>query len=98
MQQLQKLLHAVDRKGYKAYKRLEGGRYRFPGFTLSIDHVQGDPFATPSRVSVRVPMERAAYPPELWQTAERRVALEDFLGRSIAHAIRKVCKGSPWYR
>ncbi len=40
MEQLRNQLHAVDRKGYKAYKRLEGGRYRFPGFTLSIDHVQ----------------------------------------------------------
>ncbi len=93
MEQLRKLLHAVDRKGYKAYKRLEGARYRFPGFTLSIDHVQGDPFATPSRVSVRVPMEQAAYPPELWRTAERRLALEDFVSRSIAHAIREVVKG-----
>ena len=93
MEQLRQLLHAVDRKGYKAYKRLEGGRYRFPGFTLSIDHVQGDPFAIPSRVSVRVPMEQAAYPPELWRTCERRVALEDFVSRSIAHAIREIVRG-----
>jgi predicted ABC-class ATPase len=93
MEQLRKLLHAIDRKGYKAYKRLEGRCYRFSGFTLSIDHVQGDPFATPSRVSIRVPMERAAYPPETWRTIERRVALEDFIGRRIAQVIGEVVKG-----
>jgi predicted ABC-class ATPase len=93
MEQLRKLLHDIDRKGYKAYKRLEGGHYRFPGFTLSIDHVQGDPFATPSRVSIRVPIEHAAYPPEIWGTTERRVALEDFVGRRIAQVIGEVVKG-----
>ena len=46
-------LHRMDGRGYKAYKEIKG-EYSFPGFTLLIDHVQGDPFATPSRIRVRV--------------------------------------------
>ena len=43
---LRQFLRSVDRKGYPAYKGAKGV-YQFPDFTLSIDHVQGDPFASP---------------------------------------------------
>ena len=41
-------LRAIDHKGYPAYKSLAGS-YQFERFILTIDHVQGDPFASPSR-------------------------------------------------
>ena len=44
-------LQRIDGRGYKSYKDLEG-QYDFDSFVLSIDHVQGDPFASPSRVRV----------------------------------------------
>lgn len=44
-EELKKQLHQIDRKGYKAYKVLEGD-YDFGAYRLCIDHVQGDPFAT----------------------------------------------------
>ena len=44
---LKDLLERIDRRGYPAYKDTKGA-YRFPGYVLSIDHVQGDPFAAPS--------------------------------------------------
>ncbi len=93
MEQLRRRLQAIDGKSYKAYKQLED-RYRFPDYTLSFDHVQGDPFALPSRLSLRVPMARAAYPPELWSTPVRRIALEDYLGRAVARAIAQVVRGN----
>jgi predicted ABC-class ATPase len=93
MDRLRRLLASIDRQSYKAYKRLEG-TYGFAGFTLTIDHVQGDPFADPSRVSIRVPLERAGYPGEFLQTAVRRVALEDYLGRALHRAIRRRVKGN----
>lgn len=92
MDSLHNKLLALDGKGYKAYKAITG-TYTFPAFTLSIDHVQGDPFATPSRISVSVDTCKAAFPPELWQTDVRRMALEDFLGRAIRHAIGRFVKG-----
>jgi len=51
---LKKILRRLDRRGYKAYKELKG-QYDFSEYLLIIDHVQGDPFAVPSKVRVRVP-------------------------------------------
>ena len=45
---LKQLLFSINHKSYPAYKSTRGA-YQFPRYTLSIDHVQGDPFAAPSR-------------------------------------------------
>ena len=58
---LRRLLESIDRKSYPAYKSAQG-IYAFESYTLSIDHVQGDPFASPSKVSITVPHVRAGYP------------------------------------
>ena len=81
--ELKNLLIRIDRKGYPAYKDTKGC-YQFPGYQLSIDHVQGDPFAAPSRLSVRVDGRDAAFPPALYHTRCRRVALQDSLTRRFA--------------
>ena len=44
-------LSKIDNRSYKAYKQIEGC-YDFENYILSIDHVQGDPFASPSRVKI----------------------------------------------
>lgn len=80
---LKYLLERIDRRSYPAYKDTRGV-YRFRDYVLSIDHVQGDPFAAPSKVSVRVAGKQAAFPPELYQTACRRVAIQDVLIRRFA--------------
>ena len=41
-------------------------QYRFPGLCVSIDHVQGDPFASPSKVSIHVEGKAAAFPSDLY--------------------------------
>ncbi|RLE28116.1 ATPase, partial [Candidatus Acetothermia bacterium] len=89
---LTSLLRRIDGAGYGAYKRLRGA-WRFPGFTLYVEHVQGDPFAAPSRLRVQVPGEVAGFPRDLFRTRARRVALEDFLVRALAREIPKVTKG-----
>ncbi len=86
MHTLTELLNEIDGKPYKTYKRIKG-HFRFEDFTLSIDHVQGDPFALASRISIRVDNSRAGFPLELWHTSGRRTACEDFIGRKIANAI-----------
>lgn len=92
METLRKKLQALDGKSYKAYKDIESS-FTFPNFVLSVDHVQGDPFATPSRISVRVDANRAAFPEDLWLTDVRHVALEDFIGRAVKRGIRQHVKG-----
>lgn len=51
--QLREQLNRINRRSYPAYKDLRGS-YQFTGYILHIDHVQGDPFAAPSKVSVEV--------------------------------------------
>jgi predicted ABC-class ATPase len=79
-QDLLDLLGRIDGKGYKAYKTITG-RYRFPGFLLLIDHVQGDPFAAPSRIRVRVGRSEAGLVAEAVSSRIRTVAACDFLTR-----------------
>ena len=90
---LRNILARIDGRGYKAYKDLQGA-YDYPRFTLFIDHVQGDPFASPSKIRVRVPGAVAKLPPDLFSDRVRRVALQDFLIRETHHAIRHVCRGN----
>jgi predicted ABC-class ATPase len=83
---LKTLLNQIDGRGYKAYKQI-AGRYRFEHFDLHIDHVQGDPFANPTRVRARVPQETAGIPDGLFTGKTRRIAMESFLARQVRFAI-----------
>ena len=73
---LRSLLNRIDHRGYPAYKDTKG-TYRFPGYVLSIDHVQGDPFAAPSKVSIHVRGKQAGFPEYLYQKDCRRIAVQD---------------------
>ena len=80
--ELRSLLKRIDHRGYPAYKDTRG-TYQFPGYILSIDHVQGDPFASPSKVSVRVAGRTAGFPKELYRGDHQRIALQDELTRQF---------------
>lgn len=80
--ELRNLLHRIDHRGYPAYKDTKGN-YQFQGYVLSIDHVQGDPFASPSRVSVHVAGRTAGFPAELYREEYQRIALQDELTRQF---------------
>ena len=82
------MLRSIHRKSYPAYKSLRGV-YRFDRYTLSIDHVQGDPFASPSHISIRVPLKDAGFPSEYHKDAVTRRALCDFLTRQFARQINR---------
>lgn len=79
---LRQLLLQLDDLGYKAYKDIKG-RYQFPDFTLMIDRVQGDPFASPSQVRVQIPQSVADFPSDLYCTPSREIALRDYLTRQF---------------
>ncbi|MGA7935077.1 MAG: ABC-ATPase domain-containing protein, partial [Kovacikia sp.] len=88
---LRRSLNRIDQQNYKAYKDLKG-RYEFPGFTLLIDRVQGDPFASPSQCRVKIPQSQAAFPKQLYHNRSREVALRDYLTRQfdqVAQTVRQ---------
>ena len=78
--ELRNRLRNIDHKGYPAYKDLKG-QYQFGDYVLSIDHVQGDPFASPSRLSVRVEKSKAGFPAAYYDTPAKRITLQDHLTR-----------------
>lgn len=93
---LKRLLTSIDHKSYPAYKDVRGA-YDFNTYTLSIDHVQGDPFASPSKVSVQVRHAKAGFPAELFDTPWKKTALEDYLLRCFSREIGRLsfkAKGS----
>ncbi len=85
-------LNRIDHRGYKAYQSI-AGEYSFPRFTLFIDYVQGDPFASPSKIRLRVNQKLANFPSEHFKTKIRKVALEDYIGRQVHSAITACVKG-----
>ncbi|EGR1555771.1 TPA: ABC-ATPase domain-containing protein [Vibrio parahaemolyticus] len=48
MDQLTATLKKIEKQNYRAYQQIKG-QYDFTDFTLFIDHVQGDPYASASR-------------------------------------------------
>lgn len=84
--QLKALLESIDRKSYPAYKETRGS-YRFDGYILNIEHVQGDPFASPSKLSIAVDGAFSGFPVECYKEKHRRIALADLLLRAFGQAI-----------
>ncbi|MCR5106530.1 MAG: ABC-ATPase domain-containing protein [Lachnospiraceae bacterium] len=86
--ELEQLLRETDHKSYPAYKRLKG-RYKFDDHVLSIDHVQGDPFAAPSSVSLHISAGKHGFPKEYYDRPHRRIMLQDYLLRRFGNELRK---------
>ena len=84
---LQNMLHSIHRKSYPAYKSLKGA-YQFGHYILSVDHVQGDPFASPSHISIHVSHKAAGFPEEYLQNPVTKITLSDFLTRQFEQQVR----------
>ena len=69
-------LERLDGCGYKAYRRLRGP-WHHPDFELYVDRVQGDPFAPPSALRVRIPAAVARLPEQCLGSAARRIAVDE---------------------
>ena len=83
---LKRNIQAIDHRGYPGYKELRGS-YDFKDYILSIDHVQGDPFASPSHLSVKVAGNIADFPMEYYDTTPKRITLQDHLTRLFGKVL-----------
>ncbi|WP_114351974.1 ABC-ATPase domain-containing protein [Saliterribacillus persicus] len=86
MQVLKNKLKKIDGKGYKAYKDIQG-TYDFDQFKIAIDYVQGDPFASPSKIRIIVPGKIHPLKIEWLDNKQRKIYIEDCLLREIASKI-----------
>ena len=84
--ELRRQLKSIDRKSYPAYKSLTGS-VRFSSYILSIDHVQGDPFASPSHLTAHIDLKAAGFPEAYLTQRHRRVALADYLLRKFSRQL-----------
>jgi len=91
-EELRTNLLRIDGRGYKAYKDIRG-EYDFGEYTLIIDYVQGDPFASPSRVRVKVPQRIAGFPEDAYNSKSREIGLRDFLTRGFNSACKRIVNG-----
>jgi predicted ABC-class ATPase len=87
---LRSLLQRIDGRSYPAYKALVG-RWRLGDVEVQIDHVQGDPFAAPSRLRVWV---RTGIGAATQSDAVCRRAAEDWLLRRFGRDLRGRKRGS----
>ena len=81
-------LSGLEGKRYPAYKALKG-QYQYQNYEVWIDHVQGDPFAEPSKVRIKISLDTAGFPEELYSKECRITALCDFLARRFNQSINK---------
>lgn len=82
LEELARILESLDGKGYGTYKRIRG-RWQGPELVLSVDHVQGDPFAAPTRVSVHLAPGEARLPARIRLTDAGRTGVAAWLARDF---------------
>jgi predicted ABC-class ATPase len=82
----------LDGGGYRGYRAL-AGRWDFPRFALVVDHVQGDPFAPPSRMRVLRDAEASALPEALCRPGPRAEGLACRIARQFAEVARVEGRG-----
>lgn len=85
-EELRQQLRSINRKSYPAYKGLKS-LYHFGNYILSIDHVQGDPFASPSHVSIQISHRDAGFPVEYYKDTLTGTTLCDYLTRQFEKQV-----------
>lgn len=85
-EELRQQLRSINRKSYPAYKGLKG-LYHFGNYILSIAHVQGDPFASPSHVSIQISHRDAGFPVEYYKDTLTGTTLCDYLTRQFEKQV-----------
>jgi len=85
--ELRELLLRIDGRGYRAYKEIEGA-WRYADFVMHVDHVQGDPFAAPTRVRVLLEADVARLPADAYRSVPRALGTAAFLARAFSERAR----------
>lgn len=94
---LARTLNTLDGRSYSAYKQLKG-RHQLGDIQLSVDQVQVDPYAPPSKMRILVPADIAGIPTDLTEDRLGLIAVGDFLARRFAEELRRLQpspKGAP---
>ena len=86
-------LHRIDGRPYGHYRDLRGRRYTLEAGELTFEHIQGDPFAAPSRLRVDLPAALLRLPGWARHGADARRATADYLQRALRPALAGAAGG-----
>ena len=75
-------LKKIEKQNYRAYQQIKG-QYDFTDFTLFIDHVQADPFASPSRLRAFRPWSLTGLEWLKDKSPVYQMAARDFIARTF---------------
>ena len=89
MKALYQKIRTLNGKNYGLYKSLANQPWDFGDFSLEFIHVQGDPYAPPSRVVIKAGLAMLGYASEWGGSFERRLALSDFLLRRLSRLVQE---------
>lgn len=89
MKALYQKIRTLNGKNYGLYKSLADKPWDFGDFVLEFLHVQGDPYAPASRVTIRAKLQILGYATEWGSSFERRLALSDFLHRKLSRLVKE---------
>ncbi len=84
----------IDGRPYGYYRDLRGRRYPLGACTLHVEHVQGDPFAAPSRLRVEIPAAALRLPEWARHGRDARRATADYLQRALHIALSRSSGGA----
>ena len=84
---LRELLHRIDGRPYGFYKDLSRESYQIGPWELRFDHVQGDPFAAPTRVRLQLPADYVRLPDWAQENVDARRASADYLQRGVRREL-----------
>ena len=87
-------LQRIDGRPYGHYRGLRGRSYTLAGGALTFEHVQGDPFAAPSRLRVDLPDAVLRLPSWARDGSDARRAAADFLQRALQPALARAAGGA----
>ena len=87
-QSLSQKLIDLNQKNYSLYKSIKGA-FSFPFFKLQIDHIQGDPFAAPSKFRIFITPSVHQIPSQHLASKVRMIPCRDFITRAFANSARK---------
>lgn len=88
MDQLTAKLKKIEKQNYRAYQQIKGS-YDYSDFTLHIDHVQGDPYASASRLRAFRPWSLTGLQWLREKSASYQIAARDFIARGFAEMSKQ---------
>lgn len=88
MDQLTATLKKIEKQNYRAYQQIKG-QYDFGDYTFHIDYVQGDPYASASRVRAIRPWSLTGLAWLQETSSAFQIAARDFIARSFAEFAKQ---------